>query len=114
MAYHLVWYLWPYPSPDFVKTAVTCIADAHVRLAASVLLRRRGYRVIEAATVEEAKSLVTDAVILIVSGELADPTEELGRFANERGIGYAHVGPYVSLDALLRVVDEIPPQESPL
>jgi hypothetical protein len=97
-----------------MHVALTLIADPRVRLAAAVLLRRREYRVIEAQTVDEAKTLVNASVELIVSGEIADPTEELGRVARERGIRYAHVGPYVTLEALLREVNNIPPHNSPL
>lgn len=84
--------------------AVICLADDRLRGICSLLFRRAGYRVMETANVEEARSAVeSKQVAMLVAGLIADPDDRLAPVATDRGVEYVRLGPSVQIEELLRV-----------
>ena len=90
------------------QVAVTCVADPRLRGLCAILLRHAGYRILEADSVDAAKTIVQSTdVAMLVAGELADPAEQLTEFADTRNLRYVRLGPDVQIEALLRMFETI-------
>jgi hypothetical protein len=89
--------------------ALTCIADRRLRIVCTILLRHRGYRVLEADTVEEADALLTSqSISLLVGGALADPEDKLGQFARGTAIRHVRLAPNLPIESLLQLFPTAP------
>ena len=67
--------------------AVTCIANARIRILCSLILRHAGYHVVEADSVEAAIAIIDrEPVTRLIAGALADPNDQLTAYATSRNV----------------------------
>ncbi len=94
----------------FRPLAVVCLADDRLRGVCSLLLRHAGYSIVEAGTVEEAKSAVeSKKVSMLIAGVISDPEDQLSPLAAARSVACVRLGPGVQIEALLKLFEEIQP-----